>query len=224
MDLMEQIKDSVVRGRSDALSKHPPDMAGRPGVVELIETALSEQLEVGEILQQGLIAGMEVVGDKFSSGEYFLPELLMSAQAVKAGMQLIDPLLRGEDSRKLGMIVIGTVRGDMHDIGKNLVAVVLEGGGFDVIDLGIDVPPETFLEQGREHPEAVIGMSALLTTTRESIRTAVDMFHKAGLKNKIIVGGAVVNQQFADEIGADGYSRDATKAVPLVKDLLGITA
>ncbi|UCH64297.1 MAG: corrinoid protein [Fidelibacterota bacterium] len=199
-------------------------MAGKPGVVELIETALSKHLEVGKILQQGLIAGMEVVGDKFSNGEYFLPDLLMSAQAVKAGMQLIDPLLRGEDSRKLGVIVIGTVRGDMHDIGKNLVAVVLEGGGFDVIDLGIDVSPETFLEQGREHPEAVIGMSALLTTTRESIRTTVDILREADLKNKIIVGGAVVNQEFADEIGADGYSRDATKAVHLVKDLLGITA
>ncbi|UCH11409.1 MAG: corrinoid protein [Fidelibacterota bacterium] len=222
MDLPTDIKNAVIRGHIDEKSPYPPDMAGQPGIIELVERALQENIEVGTILKKGLVGGMEAVGEKFSNGEYFLPDMLMSAQTMKAGMKLIEPLLRGDAAQHLGKVVIGTVKGDMHDIGKNLIAVILEGGGFEVIDLGIDVSPEKFVEQAQAHPEAIIGMSALLTTTRESMRASVDLIRESGLKNKIIVGGAVVTAAFADEIGADGYERDAPKAVPLVKNLLGV--
>jgi 5-methyltetrahydrofolate--homocysteine methyltransferase len=223
MDLLTDIKNAVIRGHIDQQSPYPPDMAGQPGIVELVEMALKENIEVGTILKKGLVGGMEVVGEKFSNGEYFLPDMLMSAQTMKTGMKLIEPQLRGDAAQHLGTVVIGTVKGDMHDIGKNLIAVILEGGGFEVIDLGIDVSPESFTEQAKAHPDAVIGMSALLTTTRESMRSSVNMVRESGLENRIIVGGAVVNQAFADEIGADGYERDAPKAVQMVKDLLGIS-
>ncbi|MFB0517094.1 MAG: corrinoid protein [Candidatus Neomarinimicrobiota bacterium] len=224
MDLIAQMKDAIVRGHINAASPYPPDMVGQPGIIELVGKALADKLEVGTVLKEGLIAGMDVVGEKFSNGEYFLPDMLMSAQTMRAGMKLLDPLLRGDVAKKVGKVIIGTVKGDMHDIGKNLVAVFLEGGGFEVLDLGIDVPPDTFLEKGRESPEAVIGMSALLTTTRESMRTTVNLLHESGLENKIIVGGAVVSQRFADEIGADGFANNAAQAVPLVRGLLGITS
>ncbi|UCD38475.1 MAG: corrinoid protein [Fidelibacterota bacterium] len=224
MGILTEIKDAVVRGRVDIKSPYPPEMAGKPGVVELVEQALEEKMDISMVLKEGLVSGMEVVGDKFSSGEYFLPDMLMSAQAMKAGMSILDPHLRGKSIQKLGKVVIGTVKGDMHDIGKNLVAVILEGGGFEVIDLGIDVSAEAFLSNAEEHPGSVIGMSALLTTTRESMRASVELLREKGLSNKIIVGGAVVTQAFADEIGADAFTKDAAKAVPLVKGLLGIAS
>jgi 5-methyltetrahydrofolate--homocysteine methyltransferase len=171
-----------------------------------------------------MISGMEEVGRRFSEGEYFLPDMLMSAQAMKAGMAILEPLMLGDSSSTRGTVILGTVLGDMHDIGKNLVGVMLEGGGFKVHDLGIDVPAGKFVELASQHPAAVVGMSALLTTTREAMRATIDALRAAGLSNKVIVGGAAIGREFADDIQADGFSNNAADAVPLVKQLIQSTA
>jgi 5-methyltetrahydrofolate--homocysteine methyltransferase len=181
-------------------------------------------MSASKILNESLIAGMEIVGKKFSDGEYFVPDMLLSAQAMKSGMQIIEPLLKSEDSKKIGTVVIGTVKGDMHDIGKNLVRMMLEGGGFEVIDLGINTPPEKFIEAAKKYPDAIIGMSALLTTTMENMRISIEALRANGLNNKVIIGGAAASQKFADEIHADGFTRDAAQSVQLVKRLKGFAA
>ena len=224
MSLIDEIKENVIRGHIDINAKYPPDLKESPGVRDLVQKAVDDGLPVSSVLKEGLISGMEVVGKKFSDGEYFVPDMLLSAQAMKSGMQILEPLLKGEDSKKLGTVIIGTVKGDMHDIGKNLVRMMLEGGGFEVIDLGINTPPEKFVEKAREHPEAVIGMSALLTTTMENMRISIKALRDNGLNNKVIIGGAAASQRFADEIKADGFTRDAAQSVSLVKRLMEIAA
>lgn len=221
MSIIDEIKENVVRGHLDANSKYPPDLKDKPGVKDLIQKALDDQIDVSKLLREGLIAGMELVGEKFSNGEYFVPDMLLSAQAMKSGMQLLEPLLKGEDTKKTGIVIIGTVKGDMHDIGKNLVKMMLEGGGFQVIDLGINTPPEKFIEKAKEYPHAIIGMSALLTTTMENMRVSIKALRDNRLQNKVIIGGAATSQKFADEIKADGFTRDAAQSVQLVKKLLG---
>ena len=220
MDLLNQLKANVVAGHLDAAAAYPPGMAGKPGVKELLQQALDEHIPVNTILKDGLIAGMEIVGQKFSAGEYFVPEMLLSAQAMKAGLKMLEPLLIGEKTATNGTVILGTVRGDLHDIGKNLVGMMLEGGGFEVIDLGTNAAPEKFVAVAKEHPHAVIGLSALLTTTMENMRVTINALRTAGLANPVIVGGAAVNQKFADEIQAAGFSRNAAEAVPLVKKIL----
>ena len=224
MSLIDKIKESVIAGHPDMNSKYPPDLAGQQGVMEYVNQALQEKVPVSQILNAGLIAAMEDVGEKFSSGEYFVPEMLMSAKAMKTGMALIEPLLKSEGTEKIGTVILGTVMGDMHDIGKNLVALFLEGNGFQVIDLGINTPIDKFVTAAKEHPKAIIGMSALLTTTMENMRTTIDGLRANDQNHKVIIGGAATSQQFAEEIGAEGYSRDAAQAVPLVKRLMGIGA
>jgi 5-methyltetrahydrofolate--homocysteine methyltransferase len=193
-------------------------------VKDLVRKAIDENIPAPKILNESLIAGMEVVGKKFSDGEYFVPDMLLSAQAMKSGMQIIEPLLKGDESKKVGTVILGTVKGDMHDIGKNLVRMMLEGGGFEVIDLGINTPSEKFIETAKKYPDAVIGMSALLTTTMENMRVSIESLRASGLNNKVIIGGAAASQRFADEIHADGFTRDAAQSVQLVKKLIGLTA
>ncbi|MGE5430758.1 MAG: corrinoid protein [Syntrophomonadaceae bacterium] len=224
MGILEEISNCVIKGHSNQQSPYPPEMQGQAGVSELVQKALDEYFEVGHILKEGLIRGMDEVGKKFSAGECFVPEMLVSAQAMKAGLKLLEPYLKGEDTKKVGTVIIGTVKGDMHDIGKNLVGMILEGGGFEVIDLGINTPIERFVEKAKEYPNAVIGMSALLTTTISNMKLVVEALRTNGLNNKVIIGGAAVSQKFMEEIKADAYSRDAAKAVPIVKELLGIKA
>ena len=224
MNLIEVIKENVIRGHTDSNAKYPPDLAGKPGVKDLVQNAIDEMIPASQILNESLIAGMEIVGSKFSAGEYFVPDMLLSAQAMKSGMQIIEPLLKSEDSKKIGTVVIGTVKGDMHDIGKNLVRMMLEGGGFEVIDLGINTPPEKFIEAAKKYPDAIIGMSALLTTTMENMRISIEALRANGLNNKVIIGGAAASQKFADEIHADGFTRDAAQSVQLVKRLIGLAA
>lgn len=221
-ELLKEISNLIVRGRIDAQAPYPPDMVGQSGVKERVEEALAQGLEPTRIIREGLIPGMEIVGKKFNDGEYFLPDMLMSAQAMKAGMAILELLLAGEKSDTRGMVILGTVKGDMHDIGKNLVGVILEGGGFKVHDLGIDVPVEKFVEMAAQHPDAVVGMSALLTTTRENMRKVAKAIRQRGLENKIIIGGAAVGRAFANDIRADGFSHNATEVVPMVTNLLGI--
>jgi len=192
-------------------------------VRRLTQEAVEEGITPKEILDQGLIAGMEVVGIRFKNNEIFVPEVLISARAMKAAMEILRPLLTASGVESRGKVVLGTVKGDLHDIGKNLVGMMLEGAGFEVVDLGISVGPEQFLEAVREHAPQVVGMSALLTTTMVGMRDVVERVkQEAGENVKAIVGGAPVTQRFAEEIGADGYAPDATSAVELVKHLLNI--
>lgn len=189
---------------------------------EFVQDALEEGIDASEILNTGLIPGMDVVGEKFSDGDYFVPEMLQSAQAMKAGVNVLEPYLTEETSQKTGTVILGTVKGDRHDIGKNLVSIMLEGAGFEIIDLGTNTTPQQFASIAQEYPEAVVGMSALLTTTREMMGKTIEFMRVQGLENKIIIGGAATSQSYADEIQADAYTRDAAKASPLIKELMGL--
>jgi len=193
-------------------------------VKELTKMALQEDLEPKEILEQGLIKGMDVVGVKFKNNEIFLPEVLLASRAMYGGMELLQPKLIKDGVKAVGKVIIGTAKGDLHDIGKNLVAMMLRGGGFEVIDLGIDVLPEKFLKATQEYQPDIVGISALLTTTMIGMMDVINILKKAGLRNKVkvMVGGAPVTQEFADEIGAEGYAADAASAVDKTRELLKV--
>jgi 5-methyltetrahydrofolate--homocysteine methyltransferase len=184
------------------------------------QAELDAGVDIQEILNDGLISAMDEVGEKFSSGELFVPEMLMAAQAMKAGLAILKPLLAEGKSRRRGAVVIGTVKGDLHDIGKNLVSMMIEGAGFDVVDLGVDVDSEAFVKAAADNEAEVIALSALLTTTMPAMQATVTAVKEAGLTVKTIIGGAPVTKAFADQIGADGYSADAPGAVKLVKELV----
>lgn len=194
-----------------------------PEVKDLTQKALDEGVAPGEILSDGLIKGMSVVGERFKNNEFYVPEVLIAARAMHAGMDILSPALAASGVEPIGTVLLGTVKGDLHDIGKNLVAMMLEGAGFEVIDLGIDVPPEKFVEAAKEGGD-VIAMSALLTTTMTAMKTTLEALEEAGVKDKIkvMIGGAPVTQNYADEIGADGYARDAASAADKAKELMGI--
>jgi 5-methyltetrahydrofolate--homocysteine methyltransferase len=189
-------------------------------VRELTQAELAAGTDVGRILNQGLIGAMDTVGERFSAGDLFVPEMLMAAQAMKAGLEILKPLLASGQAQAKGRVVIGTVKGDLHDIGKNLVSMMVEGAGFEVIDLGVDVASEKFVEAASAKKADVVALSALLTTTMPAMQTTVRAVKEAGLGCRTIIGGAPVTQGFADQIGADGYSPDAPGAVKLVKRLL----
>jgi 5-methyltetrahydrofolate--homocysteine methyltransferase len=167
---------------------------------------------------------MNEVGRRFECNQFFVPELLLAARAMKASLELLRPLLAERGTEPIGRAVVGTVKGDLHDVGKNLVASLLEGGGFEVIDLGVNVPPEKFVAAAREKNAQIVGLSALLTTTMPSMRSTVEAFKAAGMRDqvKILIGGAPVTQRFADEIGADGYGENAPSAVALARKCLGL--
>jgi 5-methyltetrahydrofolate--homocysteine methyltransferase len=184
------------------------------------QAELSAGTEVGSILNDGLIGAMDEVGERFSTGELFVPEMLMAAQAMKAGLEILKPHLAEGQRRSKGTVVIGTVKGDLHDIGKNLVSMMMEGAGFEVVDLGVDVESETFVKTAAEKGADVIALSALLTTTMPAMQSTVAAVKEAGMATRTIIGGAPVTQAFADQIGADGYSADAPGAVKLVKQLV----
>ena len=185
-------------------------------VAKLVQEALDEGVDAKKILDEGLIPGMDVVGVKFKNGEVYVPEVLVSARAMTAGMKLLEPILAKTGAKPKGTIVIGTVRGDLHDIGKNLVAMMLKGAGWKILDLGVDVDPEKFVSTAMENNAEVIGMSALLTTTMVNMKSVIEVAKEKGCGSKIVVGGAPITQDFADEIGADGYAPDAASAVELL--------
>jgi len=222
MGLIEEIKNCVIKGHVNGESNYPQDLSGKPGVEELVNDAIDQKIDTSDILHKGLISGMEVVGDKFSKGEYFVPEMLFSAKAMKAGLKILEPLLIDQNISTIGTVIIGTVEGDMHDIGKNLVAMMLEGAGFKVIDLGVNTSSEKFLSAAKENPNALIGLSALLTITMEKMRDIISDMRSAGVPNKVIIGGAPVTERYASEIGADGYAQDASRAVAQAKRVLGL--
>jgi len=189
-------------------------------VVELVNAEIAAKTKIDEILNAGLIDAMDIVGKKFSSGELFVPEMLMAAQAMKAGLEVIKPHLSEGTASARGTVIIGTVKGDLHDIGKNLVALMMEGAGFDVVDLGVDIDAEKFLKAAVDHSAGVVALSALLTTTMPTMETIVSAIKEAGIAVKTIIGGAPVTAAFADQIGADGFSADAPGAVELTRKLL----
>jgi 5-methyltetrahydrofolate--homocysteine methyltransferase len=208
-DNLKAIYESVVEGDN-------------AGVQANVKSALEAGLPAGTILTDGLIAGMAEVGRLFEEGEYFVPEMLISARAMKSAMAILKPLLSAGEVGAAGKVIIGTVKGDLHDIGKNLVSLMLEGAGFQVIDLGSDVSAEKFIEAAKEHTPDIIAMSALLTTTMVNMRSAITALEEAGLRGKvkIMIGGAPVTESFAQQIGADGYAADASRAVATAKSLL----
>ena len=189
---------------------------------ELVQKALDAKVPVSEILNNGLIKGMSVVGEKFKNNEFYVPEVLIAARAMHGAMDILKPLLASSGIKPIGIVSIGTVKGDLHDIGKNLVVMMLEGAGFEIMDLGIDVPAEKFVESVKNGAQ-VIAMSALLTTTMTAMKTTIDALKEAGVRDKvkIMIGGAPVTQNYADEIGADGYARDAASGADKAKELLG---
>jgi 5-methyltetrahydrofolate--homocysteine methyltransferase len=208
-DTLRQIAERLYNGEDNA-------------VAELTQKALDEGLTGEEVLKGGLLVGMDRVGAVFRAGDLFVPEVLIAAHAMHAGMDVLRPLLAESDIPPVGRVLLGTVEGDLHDIGKNLVGMMLEGGGFETIDLGADVSPHKFVEAVRAGQPHVIGMSALLTTTMPSMKHTIDTLVEAGLreKAKVMIGGAPVTQAFADEIGADGYAPDGASAVELARCLV----
>ena len=189
-------------------------------VVALVKQAVEEGVAAETILKDGLLAGMEVVGRRFRDNEIFVPEVLVAARAMNAGMAILEPKLVEIGNEPIGKAVIGTVKGDLHDIGKNLVVMMYKGAGFEVIDLGVDVEPATFLAKAEEVGADVIGMSALLTTTMQNMKETIDLLNEKGLRDKYIVmiGGAPINDSFAEEIGADYYTSDAASAAEVARE------
>jgi len=190
-------------------------------VRELTQAEMAAGTDIPTILNEGLIGAMDEVGKQFSEGILFVPEMLMAAQAMKAGLAILKPHLTAEVSHSRGTVVIGTVKGDLHDIGKNLVAMMMEGAGLTVVDLGVDVAAEKFVEAAKDNNADVVALSALLTTTMPSMETTIKAIREAGLSTKAIIGGAPVTEAFANQIGADGHSDDAPGAVDLVRRLVG---
>ena len=211
MEIFEKIAEGVISGKADE-------------VESLVKKALDDGAKVGDVLNKGLIAGMNIVGEKFKNNEFYVPEVLIAARAMSKGMDVVKPLLEKSGVKPLAKYVIGTVRGDLHDIGKNLVSMMLRGAGFEVIDLGIDVPPEKFVESVKNENASLMGLSALLTTTMPSMKEVIEALKKAGIREKVkvMVGGAPLTQEYADEIGADGYAPDAATAVDMAKQLIQV--
>lgn len=209
---LEELKRAVLAGEEDKAA-------------ELSKKALEEGVDAARILNEALVPAMEIVGREYEEGKRYIPEMLISAEAMKAAMAVLRPRLVETGVKLKGRVVIGTVEGDLHDIGKNLVAMMLEGAGFEVIDLGVEVTADRFVEAVKEYEPDVLGMSALLTTTMIHMPEVIEALNKAGLRDKVkvIVGGAPVTQEYAEKIGADGYAPDAASAVEVVKRLLHIS-
>ena len=208
MNSIDNIYQAILEGETSETKDH-------------VQAALEANLPPHEILQQGMIAAMGEVGRLFEEGEYFVPEMLIAARAMQAGLAILKPKLVDAGIKPIGKVAIGTVKGDLHDIGKNLVAMMMEGAGFEVVDLGTDVAPEAFVEAAK-HGANIIGLSALLTTTMPAMETTIQVIQAAGIRDqvKILVGGAPVTAEYAAQIGADGYAPDASQAANLAKSLL----
>jgi len=208
-NILKEISTAVIEGNKDAM-------------IDLTEDALDDGLEAQDILNKGLMPGMDYVGVEFRAGNMFVPEVLRSARAMQTSMDLLKPLLAEGGIELAGKVVLGTVRGDMHDIGKNLVSMMCEGAGFEVIDLGKNIGPEDFVKAVKEINPDVVGMSALLTTTMRAMEQTINALQEAGLRDKVkvMIGGAPVTQAFADQIGADGYASNAASAVDMAKQFV----
>jgi 5-methyltetrahydrofolate--homocysteine methyltransferase len=210
MEILQKISEELQKGNYQEVPK-------------LVQEALNAKIPPAKILSDGLVAGMDIVGDKFRRDELFMPEVLISAKAMQAGMEILRPKLIEAGAKLAGKIVVGTVKGDLHDIGKNLVGMLMEGAGFQVIDLGIDVPSEKFVEAVKTQKPNLLGLSALLTTTMPKMKEVMESLVEAGIRNsvKVMVGGAPLTEKFAKDIGANGYAPDAASAVEKARELIG---
>jgi 5-methyltetrahydrofolate--homocysteine methyltransferase len=208
-DILNQIYFDVLRGRQKE-------------VIKGVRLALKRNIPPLSIMNGGMIAAMQEVGRLFEAEEYYVPEMLVSARAMQAGMNILKPCITTKDAHPAGKIAIGTVEGDIHDIGKNLVKMMLEGGGFEVIDLGVDVSPSIFISSVAKHHVDILAMSALITTTMTNMRPAIEQLEKSGVRHqvKVLIGGAPLTEEYAHQIGADGYAPDASRAVTTAKSLL----
>jgi corrinoid protein of di/trimethylamine methyltransferase len=210
-EALKNVLDAVVEGEVE-------------DVAEFTEKAVAAGAKPLDILNEGLVKGIEVVGERYATGDYFLPDLILGAKAMDAGIGIIEPLLTSEKREFLGRVLMGTVEGDLHDIGKNIVMMMLKSNGFEVFDLGVDVPSKVFVEKVKELKPQVIGISALLTTTVDKQKEIIELLQEEGLRDqvKVIIGGAPINQAWSEKIGADGYGEDALSAVGLCKNLLNV--
>jgi 5-methyltetrahydrofolate--homocysteine methyltransferase len=219
-DVVALLKENVIQGRKTKDDEGiDDDMLGTPGVLELTQLALDKNIPPAIIITQGLTAGMQVVGEKYSTKEYFIPDMLASAEAVGAAMDMLKPHLEGSGVETKGKFAIATVKGDIHDIGKNIVAILLKGAGYEVNDVGIDVPTEKIVEIIREYKPDFLGLSALLTTTMLVIGEIIEALKESGLRDnvKVLIGGAAVSDEYAQEIGADAYCVDGFHAIKVLE-------
>jgi 5-methyltetrahydrofolate--homocysteine methyltransferase len=215
-DVIALMKENVIQGRKTKDDEGlDEEMVGKPGVVELVEEALKQKISVEKIITEGLTAGMQIVGEKYSTKEYFIPDMLASAEAVGSAMDILKPYLEESQVETKGKFVIATVKGDIHDIGKNIVAILLRGAGYEVNDLGIDVPTEKIIEVVKETEPDYIGLSALLTTTMLVMKDVIEALKENGIRDKVkvLIGGAAVSDEYAKEIGADAYCMDGFQAI-----------
>ena len=205
----EEIANALIVGNSEK-------------VRELTQAAIDQDVDLKTLIDRSFMPGMDTVSEKFRNNEYYVPQVLFAARAMQTGLDLIKPLLTGKDNVYLGKVVIGTSRGDMHDIGKNIVAMMLAGAGFEVVDLGTDISPQRFVQAVLDESPQLIGISSLMTTTMPAMKETIDQLKSAGLRDnvKVIIGGAPVTQEFAQEIGADGYAQDGAKGTDLAKELI----
>ena len=213
MSLLDEMNTSIIEGDRDK-------------VEELTRRALEQGIEVKAILNEGMIGAMDVVGQRFESGEMFIPEMIVAGEAMTRGLNILRPLFKESGIKPQGTVVIGTVKGDVHSIGKSLASMMMEGAGFKIIDLGVNVSPEQFVNSAREEGAQLVGMSALLTTTMPLMKATIDALKEAGLLDKVktLIGGAPITQEYADKIGADGYAPDAATGVKKVKELVQVLA
>ncbi|MEA3416742.1 MAG: corrinoid protein [Thermodesulfobacteriota bacterium] len=218
-DIIAALKENVIQGRMTQDDEGIDESLTGPGVLELTQAALDNNISADEIITNGMTAGMEIVGERFNAKEFFIPDMLASAEAVSAAMDILKPLLEASNIETKGTFAILTVKGDIHDIGKNIVAILLKGSGYEVTDLGIDVPTEKVVEYVRENNPDYLGLSALLTTTMLVMGDIIEGLKAAGLRDKvkILVGGAAVSQKYANEIGADAYCVDGFDAVRVLE-------
>ncbi|MCP4707605.1 MAG: cobalamin-binding protein [Planctomycetes bacterium] len=207
----EKLKTAIYNGERDT-------------AIAITDKALQEDADPEAILNDGLIAGMNLVGIDFKNNEIYVPEVLIAARAMKSALEILEPKLIEAGVEPIGTIIIGTVQGDLHDIGKNLVSMMLKGAGFNVVDLGTDISPDQFLTAALEHKAAILGLSALLTTTMPMMEKTINTLKEKGLEAQVMIGGAPVTQEYADKVGASGYAADAATAVDIAKQLVGVTA
>ena len=219
-ELLQKLFTCVEFGKINTASPYPPQMRGQEGAQELTQQALAEGIAPSQIMDEALIPAMTCVGQKFTEGKVFVPQMLLSAKAMNAALTYIKPYFSSGEVKRKGTFIIGTVFGDLHDIGKNLVCMMVEGAGWEVVDLGVDASAEKFIEALNEHPGAYVGLSALLTTTMTNMKTIIDKVHEVHPDVKFIVGGAPVSAEFAVEIGADGYAADPQDDIKLLEGFL----
>lgn len=217
---LEKLKDCVIYGKINMASAYPPQMKGMPGADEYTVEALDAGISPSDIMELALIPAMEQVGQKFTENKIFVPQMLLSAKAMNAAMEHLKPFFKSGAVKRKGTFILGTVTGDLHDIGKNLCGMMIEGAGWELIDLGVDVPASDFLKILQQHPDAVIGMSALLTTTMSNMGPMIEEIKAVSPKTKIIVGGAPVTREYAKSIGADGYGQDPQESVKWLESIL----